>query len=233
MDDNDALPIQSDPMNVARELERRLERFVDGLSATIFRGRMQPVDMANRLVRQADLDLTNGPAGPRMLNHYQVRINPADLNPDVDRDELAGELVNALAVTAAERGWCTGGPVRVEIEVDDSVSPGTLRCDGSTVRGQLPSWGQLIDVRGSRVLELDDNRVIIGRADDADLKLHEAEVSRYHAVVFREGGRAWVSDAGSVNGTSVNGAPVAAKPVAIKAGDELTLGPATFFFRLL
>jgi adenylate cyclase len=91
----------------------------------------------------------------------------------------------------------------------------------------------LIDVRGSRILELTDNRVVIGRSDDADLRLGEAEVSRYHAVVFREGGRTWVSDAGSVNGTSVNGATVATKPMAIGAGDELTLGPATFFFRLL
>jgi hypothetical protein len=233
MEDNAALPIQSDLMNVARELERRLERFVDGLSAAVFRGRMQPVDMANRLVRQADLDITDSPAGPRIHNRYRVRINPADLNADLDRNELAAELVNALAVTAAERGWCTRGPVRVEIEVDDSVSPGTLRCDGSTVPGQLPSWGQLIDVRGSRILELDDNRVVIGRSDEADLRLHEAEISRHHAVVFREGGRTWVSDAGSVNGTSINGSAVAAKPVAISAGDELTLGPATFFFRLL
>ena len=85
----------------------------------------------------------------------------------------------------------------------------------------------------SRILELDDNRVVIGRADDADLRLHESAISRHHAVVFREGGRTWVSDAGSVNGTSVNGSAVAAKPVAINAGDELTLGPATFFFRLL
>jgi hypothetical protein len=220
-------------MKVARELERRLERFVDGLSAAIFRGRMQPVDMANRLVRQADLDLIESSAGPQMHNHYRVRINPADLSTDLDRTELAGELVNALAVTAAERGWRTAGPVRVEVEVDDTVSSGTLGCDGTTVAGPLPSWGQLIDVRGSRNLELGDNRVIIGRSDDADLQLQESEVSRHHAVVFREGGRTWVSDAGSVNGTSINGAPVETKPAAINPGDELTLGPATFFFRLL
>ena len=40
-------------MGLARNLERRLEKLVDGLSATVFRGRMHPVDLANRLVRQA------------------------------------------------------------------------------------------------------------------------------------------------------------------------------------
>jgi hypothetical protein len=220
-------------MRLARELERRMERLVDGLSAAVFRGRMHPVDMANRLVRQADLDLTETPAGPQIPNHYRVRINPSDLDAELDRTELAHELVNALAVTAADRGWRTGGPIRIEVDADDTVTAGTLRCDGSSTPGRLPSWGQLIDVRGSRALELSDNRVVIGRADNADANLPEAEISRHHAVVFREGGRTWVNDAGSVNGTSVNGISVHAKPVAISAGDELALGPATFFFRLL
>ena len=220
-------------MKLARELERRMERFVDGLSATIFRGRMHPVDMANRLVRQADLDVLETPAGPRVPNHYVVRISPGDLDGALDRTELARELVHTLAFTAADRGWRTVGPVRIEVQVDDSVAAGTLRCDGSTVPGSLPSWGQLIDVRGSRLIELADNRVVIGRADDTDATLRESEISRYHAIVFREGGRTWVADAGSVNGTSVNGAPVRSKPAAISAGDELAFGPATFFFRLL
>lgn len=220
-------------MKLARELERRMERFVDGLSAAIFRGRMHPVDMANRLVRQADLDVVETPAGPQVPNQYLVRINPGDLNAELDRTELARELVHALAVTAANRGWRTGGPVRVEVDTDDAVSAGTLRCDGSTVPGSLPSWGQLIDVRGSRIIELSDNRVVIGRGDDADATLAETEISRRHAIVFREGGRTWVTDVGSVNGTAVNGTPVATKPVVMGAGDELTLGPATFFFRSL
>lgn len=220
-------------MKLARELERRMERFVDGLSAAIFRGRMHPVDMVNRLVRQADLDVVETKAGPQVPNHYRVRINPGDLDADLDRDELAYELMHALATTAADRGWRTGGPVRVEIATDEAVAAGTLRCEGSTVLGPLPSWGQLIDTRGSHAIELTDNRVVIGRADDADARLPQSEISRYHAIVFRQGGRTWATDAGSVNGTSVNGTPVHTKPVPISAGDELTLGPATFFFRLL
>ena len=41
-------------MGLARELERRLERLVDGATAAVFRGKMHPVDMAEHLVRQVD-----------------------------------------------------------------------------------------------------------------------------------------------------------------------------------
>ena len=41
-------------MGLARELERRLERLVDGATAAVFRGRMHPVDMAEHLVRPVE-----------------------------------------------------------------------------------------------------------------------------------------------------------------------------------
>ena len=57
---------------------------------------------------------------------------------------------------------------------------------------------------GSLHFSLVDNRNLIGRADDCDIVLAEPEVSRHHAVVFREGGSLWVADLHSANGTTVN-----------------------------
>ncbi|HHC09517.1 MAG TPA: DUF2662 domain-containing protein, partial [Actinobacteria bacterium] len=68
-------------MKLARELERRLERFVERTSAAVFRGRMHPVEMADRLVRQVDFLRTEGVAGPEVPNVLSVAVHPADLDP--------------------------------------------------------------------------------------------------------------------------------------------------------
>ncbi|NJR32893.1 MAG: DUF3662 domain-containing protein [Chamaesiphon sp. CSU_1_12] len=57
-------------MGLARKLEHRLEQLVDGLSAAIFRGGIHPVDLAGRVVRQADLSAFEGELGQEIPNDY-------------------------------------------------------------------------------------------------------------------------------------------------------------------
>ncbi len=71
-------------MGLARNLERRLERLADGISAAVFRGRMHPVDLANRLVRQADLLVVDEPGGPRIPNRFDVWVNKSDMHEGID-----------------------------------------------------------------------------------------------------------------------------------------------------
>jgi len=218
-------------MGLARSLEKRLERLVDGLSATIFRGRMQPVDMANRLVRQADLMIEEGPAGPTIPNVFDVAVSQDDLAPELDTTLLTTELSNALTQTAADRGWRIGGPIAVRLRVDLHVGRGSIRCAARPVPAELPAWGELTEHRGSRSYPLRDNRVLIGRSSESDAVVDEPEISRLHAVLFRQGGRYWVSDLGSANGTTVNGYTVEAEPVELGPGDMLSFGPTTFALR--
>lgn len=215
-------------MGLARNLEKRLERLVDGLSATIFRGRMQPVDLANRLVRQADLMVDDGPAGPTIPNVFDVAVSQGDLAPELDTAALTAELSNALAQTAADRGWRTGGPIAVRLRADLSVGRGSIRCAARPVPAELPAWGGLAEHRGDRSYPLRDNRILVGRSSDADVVVDEAEISRVHAVLFRQGDRYWISDLGSANGTMVNGYPVETEPVELGPGDMLAFGPTTF-----
>lgn len=219
-------------MGIARNLERHLERLADGLSAAIFRGSMQPVDLANRLVRQADLMVTDTAAGPSIPNHYEVAVSTADLVADVDTAALTAELSRAVAVTAEERGWRTGGPISVSLRTDVAVGRGSIKCDASHLPARLPVWGQLTEHRGERQFALRDNRVSIGRSQEADVTIDEPEVSRLHAVLFRQGGRLWITDPGSANGTTVNGGRVTGEPVEVGSGDMLSFGPITFALRV-
>ena len=83
-------------MQLAREIERRLERLVDGASAAVFRGKMHPVDMADRLLRQADFVVVQGQTGPEIPNRWLLRINPSDVPPEIDPEELDRELTHAV-----------------------------------------------------------------------------------------------------------------------------------------
>jgi len=67
---------------------------------------------------------------------------------------------------------------------------------------------------------------ILGRAEDADVRVEDSSVSRRHARLDLDGG-AILHDLDSHNGTRVNGAPVegGARPVA--TGDVIALGEAT------
>jgi hypothetical protein len=69
----------------------------------------------------------------------------------------------------------------------------------------------------------------IGRADDADLVLADAGISRSHARVTSAGGAVTIEDLGSSNGTFVNGEQVTgSRP--LREGDEIQMGGALLQF---
>lgn len=220
-------------MKLARSLELRLERLVEGLSAALFRGRMHPVDMANRLIRFIDLNVEEGPAGPRIANVYLLRVNPGEIADDLDISQLEFELAGAVAATATDNGWQLGGPVEVVIEQTTKVASGSVGVVGTTRPGPLPPWGQLIGDTDGSVHDLSDNRMLLGRSPDADIVLRHQRISRRHAVVFRRDGVVWIGDAGSANGTTINGETVGTKPLELRTGDSISLGPATFSVRFV
>lgn len=71
--------------------------------------------------------------------------------------------------------------------------------------------------------------VTIGRTSDCDVILYDPGVSRKHARIFAEGGKYFVEDMGSSNGTRLNGTPIAQRQQ-LGEGDAVTLGPVVFNF---
>ena len=92
-------------MNLAQGLERRLEKFADGASASVFRGKMHPIAIATRLIRQLEFLAVETPVGMQVPNNLVVHMNPGDLDMNIDRSALIGELEHTLDQTAVERGW--------------------------------------------------------------------------------------------------------------------------------
>jgi FhaA, N-terminal domain/FHA domain len=220
-------------MNLARGIERRLENLVDGVSASVFRGKMHPVTIASRLVRQIDFVAFETSAGKQIPNDLTVVIHPADLDPAIDVAALETELDEVVTVAARENGWRLVGPVEVHLETSVDVPRGILECAGDSLPGHLEPWGQLIASDGSVVIPLAMNRTLIGRALDCDVRFSNAEVSRHHVVIARVGDQVVLRDVGSSNGTWVNNDRVAAKPVTLLPGSAVTLGNIPFTYRLV
>jgi hypothetical protein len=218
-------------MNLAKGLERRLEKLVDGASASVFRGKMHPIDIASRLVRQVEFLATETVAGIQVPNDLIVRINSADIDQNIDRDQLIAELIAVVTETAFQRGWRLVGPVRIQIVTSSEIPRGILEAEGTANAEPLPPWGQLISNSGSTVLAISINRTLIGRSLDCDIRISNQEVSRHHVVIYREDGNTMIIDLGTANGTFVNGVRLADRPVTISAGDTVMLGDLAFTYR--
>jgi len=71
--------------------------------------------------------------------------------------------------------------------------------------------------------------VKIGRTSENDVVLHDHGVSRRHALISGRGGKHFVTDLGSANGTLFNGKPLS-REQELHSGDRLTIGSVEFVF---
>jgi len=215
-------------MKIARELERRLEAMLDGIAGRIFRGDLHPSEMVARIAREAELAEFESVAGPATANNFRLSIHPSKLaGADTTTDKLTMELARAFSELAADRGWRLEGPVTVQVVPEPGVPPGSVRCQATIVKGRLKPWAYLV---GDRQLPVAPNRSLLGRGADCDIVLDAAEVSRHHAVIFRQDGQAYIVDLDSANGTTMNGAAVGRIPAKLDEGSKLSLAGLDFLF---
>ncbi|MCH8959391.1 MAG: DUF3662 domain-containing protein [Proteobacteria bacterium] len=89
-------------VNIARGLERRLERLFEGSAKRVFSGQVHPSELAERIAREADLARYEHLSGPATANQYLVTLNPRDVERDTE--SLIHDLERELSEHAAEAG---------------------------------------------------------------------------------------------------------------------------------
>ncbi|MDP2273489.1 MAG: FHA domain-containing protein [Archangium sp.] len=79
-----------------------------------------------------------------------------------------------------------------------------------------------------------EGELVLGRGEEADVRLFDGSVSSKHARVRWDGWKriAWLSDLGSTNGTLINGHQVTADEKELAEGNVVTLGDETAFLFL-
>jgi hypothetical protein len=215
-------------MSLARGLERRLEQLMDGIAARLFGGKVHPVELGERLVREADLALTESDTGPVAPNRFKVTLGGVPADTDAI-GSVQRELESVLEETSSERGWRLEGPARVLIEVGEGAEA-SVRVAATVEPGERQPWCKLLPAGGHDLCEVGHNRALVGRSGTCDVHVADPEVSRRHALLWQEAGAIWVADLGAANGTYVNGVPVQ-EPTAVVAGDVIAFGPASFVLK--
>ena len=81
-----------------------------------------------------------------------------------------------------------------------------------------------------RTYPLSIGSTVIGRGDQANLRLPDVGISRRHARLDYDGAQVVLTDLGSTNGSMVNGQRISA--VALNPGDMVQIGTTTLTFRV-
>jgi hypothetical protein len=221
-------------MGVLQRFERRLEGLVEGTFAKVFRGGVEPVEVAKALQREAADKKAISATRTLVPNEFVVELGSTDhakLKPY--EQPLGSELASMVREHAVERGWEFVGPVRVTLEHHDDLDTGMFRVRSTVAQG-TPDPKPAVPSRGAprirvaagqasaQQIELTNDVTVVGRGSQATLRLDDTGVSRLHCEIRREGDDVILVDLGSTNGTSVNGR--AAERVRLTPGDRIELG---------
>lgn len=195
----------------------------------MFSGRLHPSEIAGKLAREADFARYDHETGPATANRYVILMNPGDLT--VATSELEAILAEEVTQHAAEEGLRLEGPVTVEVTTSEQVAPGDLLSRLEVEPGNPVPWARIVSTE--EALELGRNRCLIGRSETADVRLPHDDVSRTHALIWRESGKSWVKDLDSANGTRVDGRPVARKPRELRPGSTVEFSSHPYRFMVI
>lgn len=230
---------------VLQRFEQRLEGAVTGAFARAFRSAVQPVEIAAALQREVDNSAHILSRDRRLVpNVFTVELSPADhdrLTPF--GDTLVTELSTLVQDHVAEQRYTLAGPLAITFANTPELGTGRFRvrsrtnasvsgAEGVTNPTARPS-DVTLEVNGA-IHPVPSSGTVIGRGNEADLKIDDPGISRRHAEisVHRNGGDTSVSivDLDSTNGVVLNGHRVSSAVVA--DGSEVRLGNTVLVVRI-
>lgn len=232
-------------MSALQRFEHKLEEMISGVFARTFRSAVQPVEISAALNRELDNSAQILSRDRRLVpNSFHVELSPYDH----ERLESLGvslpqELTDMLKEHAAGQSYVFTGPVTVRLESAEDLTTGRFRVRSQSQATVRPSSGDPSDTqvrRASAVLQVNGENLplsppglVIGRGNDADLRIDDPGVSRRHVEIrvtdTETGPRVSVHDLGSTNGVLVNGKRV--EQATLADGATLRIGNTTMTLR--
>lgn len=109
-------------------VEAFVSRIIEGWSARLFGAKLQPVQIAKRLIRAMEAHQTISLSKTFVPNSYVVSLGPTDFGQfEQYRRSLERDLAETLLGAARERSYTLLAYPSVEIERDDDLAPGDVR----------------------------------------------------------------------------------------------------------
>jgi len=237
-------------LGILSDFERRLEGVIEGIFSKAFRTGVQPVELANRILKEMEANKTIGVREVWVPNGFVFTLSTVDRERlgNIEKS-LRSELEQVVREGAQERGWDLVGPPAVQFETDPALKEGEFTCEavlveGQTTSGRVPVVGEAAEpARAEAAAELiliENNkpahsyplakeRVVIGRLAESDVVVSDPAASRRHAEIRRQDGQYVISDLGSTNGTRVNEAAIGERT--LEEGDRISIGRTVLEFR--
>ncbi|WP_322777782.1 FhaA domain-containing protein [Frankia sp. Cas4] len=244
-------------MGVLQRFERRLGGLVEGAFAKVFKGGVEPVEIASALARETDDRRAVSSNRVLVPNEFAVELAVGDFTRLAPYTQaLCDELAEMVREHAAEQRYTFVGPVNVRLAEAEDLDVGVFRIRSSVAaadpgavaarrgparpRSNAPGAPRLLisikpgpESRAAgeeREYPLDSETTVIGRSVECDIRLNDTGVSRRHGEVRRmPDGQFVYIDHGSTNGSIVNGR--AASQVRLVDGDQIELGATILAFR--
>jgi hypothetical protein len=232
-----------------QRFENKLEQMISGVFARTFRSAVEPVEIASALNREVDNSAQILSRDRRLVpNNFHVELATSDHERLQDLGpQLRQELTEMLREHAAQQSYVFTGPVSIELEPSDDLTTGRFRVRSHAISSSSLSAGDPTDTqvrRATATLELNGEHlplappgIVVGRGNDADLRIDDPGVSRRHIEIRVEdaqadGGapRITVHDLGSTNGVSVNGKRV--DRATLVDGATIRIGNTTMSLRI-
>lgn len=150
------------------KLERVASQVLEGWTARIFRTRLQPVQLAKRLIRAMESHQTVSLAKRFVPNSYVVSLSPADFGQfEPYRRSLERDMAEALLGAARERGFTLLSFPSVEVERDEDVATGDVRVSCALVDASgdevTPASPELGAVAAGHTMVLDRDALLQDR----------------------------------------------------------------------
>jgi hypothetical protein len=218
-------------LGILDNLERNLERVVNGAFAKAFRSGLQPVEITAALRRELD---TKAAVLSRdrviVPNTFVVRLAPADYERmHAMGDTLIDELIRLVNKHAQSQGYQFAGGIKVTLKADPAMAVGMVVVDSENVSGSI-TWVAVLDINGKRH-PLTKSRTVIGRGTEADITVDDSGISRRHVEILWDGTRAQANDLGSTNGSKLNGERLIS--AALPADSVITIGQTSITLHLM
>ena len=236
-------------MSGLQRFENKLEQMISGVFARTFRSAVQPVEISSALNREIDNSAQILSRDRRLVpNTFVVELSETDHQKlDSLGPQLPRELTEMLREHAAQQSYVFTGPVSISMVVDDGLTTGRFRVRSKAQSSSSMASGNPTDTqvrRATATLELNGEQlplsppgIVIGRGNDADLRIDDPGISRKHIEIrvtepqdLTDPPRITVHDLGSTNGVLVNGRRV--EQAALADGATIRIGNTTMSLHL-
>ena len=235
-------------MGILQRFENRLEQLVSGAFAKALGAHRNLFNTQREVDNSAQILSRNRRLVP---NQFHVELSPQDYQRLAPYSStLSDELVEMLRDHAHEQSYVFTGPVSISFDQKEDLTTGRFHVRSSALASVTPASDSavtdtavrranvILEVNGMRH-PLDPPGIVIGRGNDADLRINDPGVSRRHAEIRiypgdpATGGTPQVSvvDLGSTNGVLVNGHKVS--QATLDDGAQIKVGNTTMSIRFV